>query len=163
MFLGLPALLLCHGSPEDLRGWAAERPDDARRWLEEADAGALICAHTHRPSVAAIEGRLIVNAGSVGLSEEPGQAQFALLTGENGAWRAEIARAPYDVERTVSEFSEDGFREAAGLWPVMVEKQLREGGNPGVSFVARAYALWTGPGPIPEDIWRRAARETGII
>ena len=162
-FPGLPALLLCHGAPDNLRGWAAERPGDAARWLLEADAGALVCAHTHRPSVAAVAGRLVVNTGSVGMSEEPGKAQFALLKGEGGVWRAEVVRAAYDVERTVAEFYEDGFGDEAGLWPVMVEKQLREGGNPGVPFVKLAYALWTGDGPVPEEIWRRAARETGII
>ena len=163
VFPGLPALLLCHGSPEDLRGRAAERPGDAGRWLAEAEAGALLCAHTHRPSVAALPGGLVANVGCAGLPDSRGEAQFALLTGEDGVWRAEIRRAPFDVERTIAEFSEDGFLEEAGLWPAMIAKQLREGGDHGLPFVQRAYALWTGKGSVPEEIWRQAAREMGIV
>ena len=163
VFPGLPALLMCHGAPDDLRGWAAERPEDARRWLDEADAAVLLCAHTHRSLVAALPNGMAVNVGSVGLSETAGEAQFALLSGEVGAWQAEIVRAPYDVEETIAAFSEDGFLDEAGLWPVMIEKQLREGGDPGSPFVRRAYGLWMGEGPVPEEIWRQAARETGII
>ena len=162
-FPGLPALLLCHGAPDDLRGRAAEQPDEARRWLDEADAAVLLCAHTHRPCLTPLPRGLAVNVGSVGLPDTPGEAQFALLRGEKGGWHAEIARARFDVERTVAEFTEDGFLDAAGLWPAMIEKQLREGGEQGMLFVQRAYDLWTGKGPVPEAVWQQAARETGIV
>lgn len=162
-FPDLPALLCCHGTPDDLRGWAAEQPEAAQRWLDEADAGVLLCAHTHRPGVTPLARGLLVNTGSVGVSIAPGEAQFALLFGGNGAWRPEIVRLKYDVERAIEDFSADGFYEEAGLWPVMMEKQLREGGEQAVPFVERAYALWTGEGPVPEEIWQRAAREVGII
>ena len=163
VFPGLPALLMCHGTPEDLRGWAAAQPEAAQRWLDEADAGLLLCAHTHRPGVQALARGALVNTGSVGVSIAPGEAQFALLHGENGAWRPEIVRLKYDVEPVIAAFSEDGFLDEAGLWPVMMMKQLRGGGEQAVPFVERAYALWPAGGPIPEAVWRQAARETGII
>ena len=69
----------------------------------------------------------------------------------------------HDVEPVIATFSRDGFLDEAGLWPVMMMKQLREGGEQAIPFVARAHALWTGEGPIPEPVWVRAARETGIL
>ena len=163
VFASFAPILMCHGSPDDIRGWAAEETDRLEAWLSDYNAGVMLCAHTHRPRVVSLSGGgLVVNAGSVGLPGEAGLAEFALLTGENGAWRAEIARAPYDPEKAIARFYEDGFMEEAGLWPYMVMKQLRRGGDWGSAFVERAYSLWEGQGVPPEEIWRRAARELGI-
>ncbi len=162
-FPDLPAVLCCHGTPDDLRGWMEERPEEAQAWLDEAEAGLLLCAHTHRPCVAALARGALVNTGSVGVPTTPGLIQFALLHGEGSAWRPELVSIPYDVEPVIATFSRDGFLDEAGLWPVMMMKQLREGGEQAIPFVARAHALWTGEGPIPEPVWVRAARETGIL
>ncbi len=162
-FEGLPAILCCHGTPEDLRGWMETRPEEAQAYLDAADAGLLLCAHTHRPGVYPLARGVMVNTGSVGVPTEPGLVQFALLHGENGAWRPELKSIPYDVEPVIDAFRRDGFMDEAGLWPVMMMKQLREGGEQALPFVARAHALWRGEGPVPEDVWRQAARDVGII
>ena len=62
----------------------------------------------------------------------------------------------------IGTFSRDGFLEEAGLWPVMMMKQLRQGGEQAIPFVARAHELWRGEGPVPERVWAKAARELGI-
>lgn len=162
-FPGLPAILCCHGTPYDLRGWMETRPDDAQAYLDEAGAGLLLCAHTHRPGVMPLKRGALVNTGSVGVPTVPGLIQFALLHGENGAWRPELVSLPYDPEEAIAEFSRDGFLDEAGLWPVMMMKQLREGGEQAIPFVAHAHQLWQGEGQPPEDIWRQAARDVGII
>jgi len=163
VFDGLPAVLCCHGTPDDLRGWMEQEPDRAQAWLDEADAGLLVCAHTHRPCVTALERGALVNTGSVGVPTTPGLVQFALLHGERGAWRPELVSLPFDVESVIDTFSLDGFLDEAGLWPVMMMKQLREGGEQAIPFVERARQLWRGEGPIPEAVWLQAARETGIV
>ena len=150
-------------TPYDLRGWMETRPDDAQAYLDEAGAGLLLCAHTHRPGVMPLKRGALVNTGSVGVPTVPGLIQFALLHGENGAWRPELVSLPYDPEEAIAEFSRDGFLDEAGLWPVMMMKQLREGGEQAIPFVARAHQLWQGEGQPPEDIWRQAARDVGII
>ena len=98
----------------------------------------------------------------MGVPTEPGLIQFALLHGEGGAWRPEPVSIPYDVEPVIGTFSRDGFLEEAGLWPVMMMKQLCQGGEQAIPFVARAHELWRGEGPVPERVWAKAARELGI-
>ena len=162
-FGDLPAVFFCHGTPDDLRGWAEEQPERAQAWLDEADAGLYLCAHTHHPRVMPLERGLFVNTGSVGVAAQAGTIEFALLHGENGAWRPELVNIPYDVEPVIETFSEDGFFEEAGLWPYLIAAQLREGGEKSAAFVGRAQALWQGDGPIPEAIWQQAAREMNLM
>ena len=163
VFDDLPAILCCHGAPDDLRGWMENEPQRAQAHLDEAEAGLLVCAHTHRPGVYPLARGLMVNTGSVGVSTVPGLIQFALLHGEGGAWRPELVSIPYDVEPVIAAFSRDGFLDEAGLWPVMMMKQLRQGGEQALPFVARAHELWQGEGTPPERVWAQAARETGIL
>ena len=162
-----PPLLMCHGSPENLRGVPAREPDRARKWLEEAGAGVLICAHSHRPAVMPLGGgRTLVNTGSAGVSvTRPSHAQLALLDGENGRWTARLIEEPYDAEEAIRAFYEKGFFEEAGLWADMMARQLREGGEWAVDMVraamklAREAGITSGlVGDIPESLWRQAAQ-----
>ena len=166
-----PPLLLCHGSPENLRGVPAREPEKARAWIEEAGAGVMICAHSHRPAVMPLGGgRMLVNTGSAGVSvTRPGHAQFMLLDGESGAWTARLIEEPYDAEETIRAFYDKGFFEEAGLWADMMARQLREGGEWAVAMVgaamklAREEGITSGQvGDIPESLWRRAAQSLGV-
>ncbi len=166
-----PPLLMCHGSPENLRGVPAREPEKAKDWLEEAGAGVLICAHSHRPAVMPLgEGRMLVNTGSAGVSvTRPSHAQLVLLDGENGAWTARLIEEPYDAEETIRAFYEKGFFEEAGLWADMMARQLREGGEWAVAMVGAAMKLAREAditsglvGDIPESLWRQAAQSLGV-
>jgi predicted phosphodiesterase len=114
-------VLLCHGSPRD----------DETYWLDcvmrdgilaaapiediEAEAGGvaaslILCGHTHLARVVRLrDGRLVVNAGSVGLPGYRGtdpvahaveagtpDACYAILARTAGAWSATIRYVPYD-------------------------------------------------------------------
>ena len=123
--LGLPAdleleiegvgILIVHGSPqgsldamypsltrETLRAWfpaGARRPD------------VLVGGHTHVPFARAVDGMLVVNAGTVGrpLDGDP-RASWALLDFEGGRARARIRRVGYPVERTVRAMKRIGMQ-----------------------------------------------------
>ena len=166
-FEGYPPLLLCHGSPENLRGVPARDPARARQWLDEANADVLICAHSHRPTVMPLgDGKMLVNTGSTGMSvTRASHAQFMLLDGEKEGWTAHLIEEPYDAEKTIRTFREKGFYEEAGLWADMMARQLREGGEWAVAMVkmamelARKAGITSGQvGDIPEGLWQRAAQ-----
>ena len=95
---GFGPVLFCHGTPRDddevvlvdtrLDKWAevlADVPDDVRT---------IVCGHTHMPFVRLAHGRLIVNAGSVGMPYGPAGAQWVLL--RDGA--VALRRTEYDIE-----------------------------------------------------------------
>jgi predicted phosphodiesterase len=95
---GFGPVLFCHGTPRDdneivlvdtrLERWAeafADVPDDVR---------AIVCGHTHMPFVRLVDRRLVVNAGSVGMSYGSLGADWVLL--DRGA--VTVRSTLYDVE-----------------------------------------------------------------
>lgn len=165
-FGDLPGILCCHGSPKELRGVPARERERIGGWLDAADAGVLLCAHTHAPMAEALEeDRLFVNTGSVGMSvDAPGYAQFVFLDGEQGRWQVRPVNQPYDTGETLASFSEKGFYDAARLWAVMMARQIEQGGEWGVRLVetgmamAREEGLSGGFENMPEELWQRAAQ-----
>lgn len=69
------------------------------RALNEAGARTLVYGHIHRPYVRPLDGRLVVNVGSVGFpfDGDPRPA-WAIFTLHDGRWNAEIVRVEYDRE-----------------------------------------------------------------
>jgi predicted phosphodiesterase len=95
---GFGPVLFCHGTPRDdneivlvdtrLERWAeafADVPDDVR---------AIVCGHTHMPFVRLVDRRLVVNAGSVGMSYGSLGADWVLL--DRGA--VTVRSTLYDIE-----------------------------------------------------------------
>jgi putative phosphoesterase len=95
---GFGPVLFCHGTPRDdeemvlvdtrLARWAevlADVPQEVRT---------IVCGHTHMPFVRLVDRRLVINAGSVGMSYGQRGADWVLL--ERGG--VSVGRTRYDVE-----------------------------------------------------------------
>jgi len=95
---GFGDVVFCHGSPRD---------DDEvvlvdtrlSRWAEAfadlpASVGTVVCGHTHMPFVRLVDGRLVINPGSVGMPYGRAGAHWALLAG--GA--VQLRRTVFDIE-----------------------------------------------------------------
>lgn len=114
-------VLLCHGSPRsDETYWldrvtgegrVAPAPiEDIETEAAGVDGSLILCGHTHIPRVVRLrDGRLVVNAGSVGLPGYRGadpvehvveagtpHACYAILERTSGTWHATIRYVPYD-------------------------------------------------------------------
>jgi predicted phosphodiesterase len=97
---------LCHALPADVRSYAALTAAGAALHAALPGAALLLTGHTHVQGHLWDEGALVVNPGSVGMSEHGGFVEFAMWT--DGI--LEQRREPYDVERTLAELR----REYAG-------------------------------------------------
>ncbi len=95
---GLGRTLFCHGSPRtDMEVLTAGTPDSRlREAVHAVEAEAVVCGHTHMQFEREIDGKRVLNPGSVGLpyEGEPG-AYWALIGPE-----VEFRRTPYDIEAT---------------------------------------------------------------
>ena len=114
-------VLLCHGTPRDDETYWLDRVTHdgiiAPAPIEAVEAKAsgvsaslILCGHTHIPRVVRLrDGRLVVNAGSVGLpgyrwdvpvehTVEAGtpDACYAILERTTGVWQVTIRYVPYD-------------------------------------------------------------------
>lgn len=157
--------LLYHGSPTEVRG-------ETMTWAQ-ADAAAgsarerwLLGGHTHEARLFYGDGWTVVNAGSVGISQDwiGSVACYALI--DTGRVRAGLPgvsfrHVGYDVERTERALEERGVAEMApGICRAM-RLEMRTGGRylVGLMEYAHTYAARVLGGPvveIPPDVWRAA-------
>ena len=120
-------LSLVHGSPrshsEGLGTWTSDRK--IRTLLEGIEVSVLACAHTHRQMHRWIDGRQIVNVGSVGLPfNGDTRAQYALFTHEQGEWSVDLRRVEYDLEETIASYRSSGFDAAGGVTAHLLRLEL---------------------------------------
>lgn len=162
-FEGLPALTLCHGSPENVRQDLLPGDEKTLAILKKSPTDIILCGHTHRQRKICYENKCILNPGSVGVPlESGGKTQFMLLTGENGQWKEEFVSLEYDVERVLAELKAEHLFEKASGWCKVTERVLKAGTPSHGKVLKRAMKLceeatgecnWP---DIPEVYWEQA-------
>ena len=128
VFDGMPALTICHGSPRKVN--EEMRPDDENTFsiMEQNTADLIMCGHTHRQGIIRHGGKTVINASSVGLSINGGaKAQFAILSGKNGAWENELISLEYDTDAVIADLHSSRLYESAPVWCRITECMLRGG------------------------------------
>jgi len=74
------------------------------------DADIYIYAHIHKPYIRYINGKCIINTGSVGLPFDGlTQSSYALIDIEEGHVQASIVRTSYDITRVITQFKETNY------------------------------------------------------
>ncbi len=91
--------LLVHATPRDpLEEYLAGDPEQWAKRLEHVDADFICVGHTHVPYVLGVNGKRVVNPGSLGLPRDGDpRASYAVI--DNG--RVELKRIEYPVEAAV--------------------------------------------------------------
>ncbi len=179
----LPTVLICHGSPADVRGNMLPGNAETKRVLESADVDLVLYAHTHIQGKTVHAGKCAINPGSVGVPLKSGaKTQFMILratemmrvgdrsgcaTARN-VWETEFVSLEYDRERVIRELYESGLAERAPYWCKITELLLRDALPDGIAharLLERAMYLceqetgicrWP---QIPEKYWERAVGE----
>ncbi len=168
----LPALILCHGSTKGSRDAMPLGSARTREVLEKADADYILCGHTHIQGKTVHRNRTALNPGAVGVPlKSGGKTQFAVLHGENGAWKEEFVSLNYDRERVVRGLAESGLTSRTPHWcritALLIQDRLPEG-IAHAHLLERAMALcrqetgdcrWP---DIPDRFWDKAMEELGL-
>ncbi|HEY7288514.1 MAG TPA: metallophosphoesterase family protein [Vicinamibacterales bacterium] len=104
---GSQRFFLCHATPSD--PLFAYCPPDSPAWVAEAsavDADVILVGHTHLPFIRPVEGRTVINPGSLGQPKAGGpEASYAVW--DDG--RITLRKIKYPVERTVAKLGELGL------------------------------------------------------
>ena len=105
-------LLITHGSPASNEEHLL--PDTPERRLGElagmAQAEIIVCGHSHRPFVRAVEGVVFINTGSVGRPDDGDpRSCYALLEVDQGVFNVQHFRVEYDVARAIAALREGGL------------------------------------------------------
>jgi predicted phosphodiesterase len=132
-------IFLCHGTPDSDTEYLLEEvrmnrvgqrsDEDIARLVKNIDCPIILCGHSHvAKTVRMRDGRMIVNAGSVGLPAysddtprfhkmEAGfpHASYVLLKEKDKGWDFEFIKVAYDWEKAANRAGENG-REDWGRW-----------------------------------------------
>jgi putative phosphoesterase len=74
------------------------------------EADLYVYAHIHRPYIRYINGKCIINLGSVGLPFDGlPKASYALVDIHEGTFQTSIIRVRYDIEKTIKQFEESDY------------------------------------------------------
>jgi putative phosphoesterase len=109
-------LLLTHGSPRHIKDYVRPSWPDAMmaNLLDEVQEDIVLTGHTHIPVVRQVNGKCLINPGSVGFPKDGNPlAAYALL--ELGQeFKVAIRRVAYDIDRTIQAMAARGLPPKAG-------------------------------------------------
>ena len=166
---GLPAFVICHGSPWKANESLREDYDYIDELTKRLETELTLCAHFHIQSQYIRHGKRIVNPGAVGVPlRSGGQTQFMMLTGSDGKWETEFISLPYDRDSVLREMDEENLAAQAPGWYRVTREVLRNGTATHLMTLRRAQELYeqhTGIRDwknIPEAYWNLALTELGV-
>jgi putative phosphoesterase len=121
--VGDTRFLLVHATPRDpLDEYAVADIDFWSRRLQNVDANVICVGHTHHPYVLDVDGKLVINPGSIGQPRDGDpRASYAVIEDN----RVELKRVEYDVEATIRIIQESALPEPG---KALLAEVLRSGG-----------------------------------
>lgn len=93
--------------------------------LVTADADLYIYAHIHKPYIRFINGKCIVNIGSVGLPfDGVSKASYAIVEINEGSIQTSNVRVSYDVQKVVEQYDKVGYPNAEMMSNIILKGSL---------------------------------------
>jgi putative phosphoesterase len=104
---GLGSVLFCHGSPRsDEEIITSATPEgNLREMIAGVEQDVIVCGHTHMQFERHVDGKRVINAGSVGMPYEGQQGAYWLFLGPDVTFK----RTPYDVEEAAGQIRRSSF------------------------------------------------------
>ena len=134
--------------------------------MENNSSKYILCGHTHIQGKIEHNGKVVLNAGSVGVPlHSNGKAQFMILRGMQERWDYEFVSLEYNREDVIVDLHSSGLSQKAPCWCKVSENLLRTGEISHGTVLARAMALcrdkmgecnWPN---VPEEFWEQAVKE----
>ena len=165
-FEGLPEITICHGSPQRANEKLLPNNEKTIAIMEENASSYILCGHSHVQGVIEHNGKLVLNAGAVGVSlHGGGKAQFMILEDALQKWNYEFISLEYDVEKVIEDLHISGLVKKAPAWCKVSENLLRTGEISHGTVLAKAMELcrnelgecnWPN---VPEKYWDLAVQE----
>ena len=165
-FEGLPPITICHGSPQRVNEKLLPNDDKTIAIMEENATKYILCGHSHIQGKIEHNGKVVLNAGAVGVSlYGNGKAQFLILESVQQEWKYEFVSLEYDVENVIENLHVSGLTQKVPAWCKVSEHLLRTGEISHGTVLAKAMELcrselgecnWPN---VPEKYWELAVRE----
>lgn len=107
-------ILFLHGSPNAINEYLLEGSDNTASIMENLKEDALVCAHTHIPSIKKFGNKLFINDGSIGKPKigRPNPTYCLIEVEKNKPIKAEIKEITYEIKRIVKDMTMLKFPES---------------------------------------------------
>lgn len=165
-FDSLLPITICHGSPRKVNEKLLSDNENTFQIMENNPSNYILCGHTHIQSKIEHNGKMVLNAGSVGVSmHSNGKTQFMLLKGMQDMWDYEFVSLEYNIEKVIADLHSSGLSGKAPYWCKVSENLLRTGEISHGMVLTRAMTLckdkfgecnWPN---VPEECWKQAVKE----
>ena len=162
----MPQITICHGSPYKVNQKLLPNNDKTIEIMESVDTSIILCGHTHIQNIIEYKGKVILNAGAVGVPlHSNGKSQFLILHEIDNIWKEEFVSLEYDVEKVIADIHTSGLDKYAPYWCIVTENLLHNGNISHGTVLAKAMTLckdetgnciWPN---VPEKYWKRAVAE----
>lgn len=159
-------ITVCHGSPRKISEKLLPDSENTYFIMESNSTDYILCGHTHIQGKIIHNGKIVLNAGSVGVPlHSNGKAQFMILRGLQGSWDYEFVSLEYDMENVIADLHSSGLSRKAPYWCKVSENLLRTGELSHGTVLKRAMTLckdkfgecsWP---DVPEEYWEQAVKE----
>lgn len=154
-----------HGTPRRVNELVYKyETEKIKEALASVKEDVLICGHSHQQWSARVDGTLVVNPGSAGLSfRKGGMAPYSILSYTDGCWEAEEKQVAFSIDEVENAFKTAGIENYAA-WENMLIHSIKDGKVATIAFLkfAKAYALsneWNEEGGlIPNEHWKEAVK-----
>ena len=163
---GFPSITICHGSPQKVNEKLLPNNEKTLAIMEENSSAYILCGHSHVQGKIEHNGKLVLNAGAVGVSlHGDGKAQFLILEGSEQKWDYKFISLEYDVEKVIEDLYISGLMQKAPAWCKVSANLLRTGETSHGTVLAKAMELcrnelgecnWPN---VPEKYWDLAVKE----
>ena len=165
-FGSLLPITICHGSPRNISEKLLPDNENTYFIMESNSTDYILCGHTHIQGKIVHDGKIVLNAGSVGVPlQSNGKAQFMILCGLQGLWNYEFVSLEYDTENVIADLHSSGLSRKAPYWCKVSENLLRTGEISHGTVLKRAMTLckdkfgecnWPN---VREECWAQAVKE----
>lgn len=159
-------ITICHGSPQKVNEKLLPNSEKTFSIMENNKNSYILCGHTHIQGKIEHNGKVVLNAGAVGVSlHSKGKAQFMILESTQDVWIEEFVSLDYDVQTVIDDLYSSGLSQKAPAWCKVSEHLLRTGEVSHGTVLAKAMSLcnekygeciWPN---VPEECWDLAIKD----
>lgn len=167
-FDGMEDLLLCHGSPQMVKGKLLKDNPSNKELLGDIAEKYVLCGHTHKYVEFDDCGKHIINPGAVGNPLDKGKhdkISFVILHSVGSEWEAEHIYLQQNIDAIMHDMIAHSLHVIAPYWTACTEAFFRGAELSNGDVLDRAMEItyeetgacnWPA---IPEKYWKRAFRE----
>ncbi len=151
---------IAHAAPKDDRCYFEMEDACIEDILAEMKCKFLLTGHSHQQYIRSVEGKTIINPGSVGIPQDGTRwPKYAVLDIQSGEVTCNLREVPYNIGDVIHDQFANGLVDCAKYWAIGILYDIITGEEWVLKLLRQAQATGT---VHSEEAWHSAAMELGM-